>query len=69
MSKVERIEAELAKLSPTELHHVREFLEVLREDELPFNPEFQKQIQESELEMAAGLRPRARHPLKIYREI
>ena len=62
MSKVERIEAELQSLSPAELKQVRDWLDDFVEDRLKFTPEFEADIQESEREMAAGLRPRARKP-------
>ena len=62
MSKVERIEAELQNLSPTELRQVRDWLDDFVEDRLEFREDFQTAIQESEREMAAGLRPRVRKP-------
>ena len=62
MSKVERIEAELQTLSPEELRRVRDWLNDFVEDRLEFTPEFEAAIQESEHEMAAGLRPRVRKP-------
>ena len=60
MSKVKEIETELGKLSRAELRQVRDFLDEILEDELEFTPEFEAQIQESEREMASGLRPRTR---------
>jgi len=62
MSKVEQIEAELQSLSPAELKRVRDWLEDFFEDQLEFTPEFEAGIQESEREMAGGVRPRVRKP-------
>ena len=62
MSKVERIEAELKQLSTAELREVRAWLDDFVEDNLPFAPEFESAIQESEREMASGIRPRVRKP-------
>lgn len=62
MSKVEQIEAELQKLSAKELREVRDWMDDLLEDELPFTPEFEAKIQQSEREMHAGVRPRVRTP-------
>ena len=62
MSKVERIEAELQRLSPADLKRVRDWLDDFVEDRLEFREDFQAAIQESEREMAAGLRPRVRKP-------
>jgi len=62
MSKVEQLEAELQTLSPTELKQVRDWLNDFVEDRLEFTPEFEAAIQESEREMATGLRPRVRKP-------
>jgi hypothetical protein len=52
MSKVARIESELAKLSQAELGQIRDWLENLFEDDLEFTPEFESAIQQSEREMA-----------------
>jgi hypothetical protein len=60
MSKVQQIEDQLGKLSKTELWEIRDFLDQILEDELEFTPEFEAKIQQSEREMAAGLRPRVR---------
>ena len=60
MSKVEQIEAELQSLSPAELKQVRDWLDDFVEDRLEFREDFETSIQESEREMAAGLRPRIR---------
>ncbi len=62
MSKVEQIEAELQGLSPAELKRVRDWLDDFVEDRLEFREDFEAAIQESEREMAAGLRPRVRKP-------
>ena len=62
MSKVEQIEAELQSLSPAELKRVRDWLDNFVEDRLEFREDFEAAIQESEREMAAGLRPRVRKP-------
>jgi len=62
MSKVEQIEAELQTLSPTELKRVRDWLDDFVEDRLEFKEDFEAAIQESEQEMAAGLRPCVRKP-------
>jgi hypothetical protein len=62
MSKVEKIEAELEKLSPTELKQVHEWLEDFVEDRLEFAPAFETAIQESEQEMSLGRQPRVRKP-------
>jgi hypothetical protein len=60
MSKVEQIEADLQSLSPAELKRVRDWLDDFVEDRLEFREDFEAAIQESEREMAAGLRPRVR---------
>ena len=62
MSKVAQIETELEKLSQAELREVRDWLDDLIEDDLEFTPEFESAIQQSEREMAKGLRPRTRQP-------
>jgi hypothetical protein len=62
MSKVEQIEAELQSLSPVELKRVRDWLDDFVEDRLEFREDFEAAVQESEREMAAGLRPRVRKP-------
>jgi hypothetical protein len=62
MSKVEQIEAELQSLSPAELKRVRDWLDDFVEDRLEFREDFEAAVQESEREMAAGLRPRVRKP-------
>lgn len=62
MSKLQQIEAQLEKLSKAELREIREFLDDLLEDEMEFTAEFEAQIQQSEQELAAGVRPRVRRP-------
>ncbi len=62
MNKVEQIEAELQTLSPAELKRVRDWLDDFVEDRLEFKEDFEAAIQQSEREMAAGLRPRVRKP-------
>ena len=62
MSKVAQVEAELEKLSQAELRQVRDWLAKMIEDDLEFTPEFESSIQQSEHEMAKGLRPRTRQP-------
>jgi hypothetical protein len=62
MNKVEQIEAELQSLSPAELKRVRDWLDDFVEDRLEFREDFEAAVQESEREMAAGLRPRVRKP-------
>jgi hypothetical protein len=62
MSKVEQIEAELEKLSPAELKRVRDWLDDFVEDRMEFTAEFEATLQQSEQEMALGLKPRVRKP-------
>jgi len=62
MSKVEQIQTELQSLSPAELKRVKDWLDDFVEDRLEFREEFEAAIQESEREMADGLRPRVRQP-------
>jgi hypothetical protein len=54
VSKVEQMEAELRKLSQTELCQIREWLDDMIEDQLPFTPEFERSIQQAERDMADG---------------
>jgi hypothetical protein len=54
VSKVEQMEAELRKLSQTELCQIREWLDDMIEDQLPFTPEFERSIQQAERDMAEG---------------
>lgn len=61
MSKVQELEAQLEKLSPTEMRQIRDWLDDVLEDQLPFTDEFEAQIKQSETEMASGARPRTRH--------
>ncbi len=62
MSKVAQIESELEKLSQAELREVRAWLDDVIEDDLEFTPQFEANIQQSENELAKGLRPRTRQP-------
>src|SRR2546423_15561717 len=62
MSKVERVESELRKLSQAELRQVREWLDDIIEDELEFTPEFEHSIQQAEREMTDGKSARVREP-------
>jgi hypothetical protein len=62
VSKVEQMESELRKLSPTELRQIREWLDDFIEDELEFTPEFEDSIQQSERDRAAGRAARVREP-------
>jgi hypothetical protein len=48
------MEAELRKLSQTELCQIREWLDDMIEDQLPFTPEFENSIQQAERDMAEG---------------
>ena len=59
---LEQIEAELQSLSPADLKRVRDWLDDFVEDRLEFREDFGAAIQESEREMGAGQRPRARKP-------
>ncbi len=61
MSKVQQLEAELEKLSPAELQQIRDWLDDMLEDQLPFTDEFEARLKQSEQEMASGIRPRTRH--------
>lgn len=54
MSKVEQMEVELRKLSQTELCQIREWLDDIIEDQLPFTPEFEHTIQRAECDMTEG---------------
>ena len=62
MSKIERMEAELRKLSQAELRQIRAWLDDILEDELEFTPEFERAIQQSEEDMAEGRTARVREP-------
>jgi hypothetical protein len=62
MSKVERVESELRKLSQAELRQVREWLDDIIEDELEFTPEFEHSIEQAERDMADGKVARVREP-------
>ena len=62
MSKVEQMEAELRKLSQTELRQIREWLDDVIEDGLEFTPEFEESIRQAERDMAQGKSARVREP-------
>lgn len=62
MSKVEQMEAELRKFSQTELRQIREWLDEVIEDQLPFTSEFERSIQQAERDMADGKSARVREP-------
>ena len=62
MSKVEQKEAELRKLSQTELRQIREWLDNVIEDNLEFTPEFEESIRQGERDMADGKTARVREP-------
>ena len=52
MSRVERVQSELRKLSQAELRQIREWLDDIIEDELEFTPEFENAVQQAERDMA-----------------
>jgi hypothetical protein len=60
MSTVQEIESAISRLSPEDMRRVRDWLENQLEDQLEMTAEFQARIEQSEAEMAAGLRPRVR---------
>ena len=60
MSRVERVESELRKLSQAELRQIREWLDDIIEDELEFTPEFENAVQQAERDMADGTSARVR---------
>lgn len=62
MSKVEKVESELRKLSQAELRGIREWLDDIIEDEMEFTPEFEHSIQQAEHDMADGKSVRVREP-------
>jgi len=62
MSKIEQMEAELRKLSQTELRQIRALLDDWIEDELEFTPEFERAIQQSQRDMDEGRAARVREP-------
>jgi hypothetical protein len=62
VTKVEQVEDELRKLSRAELRQIRQWLDDVIEDELEFTPEFERSIQRSERDMAAGKSARVREP-------
>jgi hypothetical protein len=49
------MEAELQKLTPSELLEIRNWLDDILEDQLEFTDEFEAQIKQSEREMAEGI--------------
>lgn len=63
MSSVQEIEKAISQLSPEEMKQVRDWLENVLEDQLQFTEEFEAEIQSSERDLAAGLRPRVRRPV------
>ena len=62
MSKVERVESELRKLSQAELRQIREWQDDIIEDELEFTPELENAVQQAERDMADGKSARVREP-------
>jgi hypothetical protein len=62
MSKVERVESELRKLSQAELRQVREWLDDIIEDELEFTAEFEHSIEQAERDIADGKAARVGEP-------
>lgn len=62
MSKIERMESELRKLSQAELRQIREWLDEIIEDNLEFTPDFENTIQQAERDMASGKVARVREP-------
>lgn len=56
------MEAELRKLSQTELCQIRERLDDMIEDQMPFTSEFERSIQQAERDMADGKSARVREP-------
>ena len=62
MSKIEQMEAELRKLSQSELRQIRTWLDDIIEDELEFTPEFKRATQRSKRDMAEGRTARVREP-------
>jgi hypothetical protein len=62
VSKVEKMESELRKLSQAELRQIREWLDDLIEDELEFTPEFEQLIRQAERDMTDGKSARVHEP-------
>jgi hypothetical protein len=62
MSKIEQMEAELRKLSQTELREIRAWLDDIIEDELEFTSEFERAVQQSERDRAEARTARVREP-------
>ncbi len=61
MSKVEQIQAEIEKLSPTEQEQVLDWLGNKLEEHLEFTDEFKAKIEQGERDLAEG-RFRVRRP-------
>jgi hypothetical protein len=54
MSTVQEIENAISRLSPEEMHLVRDWLENQLEDQLPMTDEFKGRIESSERQMSEG---------------
>ena len=61
MSTVQEVESAIAKLSPTEMQEVAEWLENFLEDQLELRPEFVESIRRGQEDIADG-RVRIVHP-------
>lgn len=62
MSKVEQIEAEIRKLSTSEMRKIRDWIDDVLEDQLQFTDEFEATVKQSEADMAEGRHTRVRKP-------
>jgi hypothetical protein len=62
MSSVQEIEFAISRLSREQMRELYEWLENVLEDQLELTDEFAARIEQSEHEIAAGLRPRVRRP-------
>jgi hypothetical protein len=60
MSSVQEIESAILQLSPNQMREVHEWLGNLVEDQLEMTDEFKAGIEQSERELAQGLKPRVR---------
>ena len=60
MSSVQEIESAILQLSSQQKREVHEWLENLLEDQLEMTDEFKAGIEQSERELAEGLKPRVR---------
>jgi len=60
MSTVQEIESAIRNLPVAEMQQVHDWLEDILEDQMVLTDEFAAKINQSEKEMTAGLRPRAR---------